>query len=397
MPRSFVRGVNPDSYACCTDDLTDDEITRMKHIDWANTKGSTRLHVAVRANMPCMVKRLLLQNADCRLKDRHEKTAVRIAVEFGYIEIVKLFCKAGVDMNGPEHESSKPNKNQPLFLCAVDNCHLEVVEVLIKYGMDPSVRNLDGTSGVHLAASHDFDLDMLTLLIEIGVDVNLQAQDKATALGMACRYDNLPGMQLLLSAGADVHVKDKDGNTPLHLALYGSYKEHLQTLLEHGADMYTRNEDGVSVLDSASYLDVVCMYTLIQYGADLETRDGERKTAFLHAVKCRNYKVIRLLMNVGADLSVRDMDHNTAIHFAANDGDAGLIKELLDAGISVPQANFYHKTPLDLAIAAEGPLLGRFEKRAWWVDHEECQVVLRQAMARNSEVGRQVKDVTFVE
>lgn len=396
MSGILVEGPTIDIVLCATDDMTDEEIAAMKDVNWVNKNGFTRLHMAVQGNMPNVVERLLLKNADWRLKSNNNETAVRIAVELGFVEIVKLFCNAGVDMDDQTHKSSNALENLPLFLCAVHNAHLDVVKVLIAHGMDPSARLSDGTSGVHMSSIYDFDLEMLELLIHNGVDVNMRTIAKVTALGLASRNDNLKGMQLLLNKGADVGAKNIDGDTPLHLAMYGGYKENIQLLLEHGADMYIRNENGISPLDSASCTNVVCMYTLIQYGVDFERRDGGRKTPFLNAVKHRNYKVVQLLMTVGADTSVRDMDHNTAMHFAAKDGDVEFLRDLIRSGNNITEKNFYGDTPLQLAIAAEGPVLGRFEKRGWWVDHEACQVVLREALAREM-ASEDIKDVILVD
>ena len=377
---NLVNGSPIDLYAYPEEDMTEKAMADMKDVNWVNKVGYPRLHMAVKSNMPSAVERLLLRNACCLLKDHQNNTAVRIAVEFGYTEIVKLFCSAGVDMDALEHTSTRNHDSLPLFMCAVDNSHLDVVKVLIEHGMDPSVKLPDGTSSLHLAAQCDFDMKMMRILINTGIDVNMQTRDKVTALGLASRSDNLVGMKLLLDKGADVNVQDIDGNTPLHLALLSGYKKNLQLLLEHGADMYAKSNSGASVLHSAAYTRVTCMATLIRYGVDLERRDTEGKTAFLHAVKYRNYDVVRLLMATGVDMSVRDMYHNTAMHFAANDGDSELIQAILRSGVSVPEQNFDYKTPLQLAVEAEGPILEMFEKRGAWVNHQECQTVFRVAM-----------------
>jgi ankyrin repeat protein len=347
-----------------------------RDINWANKKGFTRLHLAVKSQKAGTVENLLACNADCSMPDHLSRTALRIAVESGCAKIVKLFCDAGVDLDAYAHRG---RWNEPLFICAVSSVHMDVARVLIEYGMDISVR-YRGESSLHISSRSDTELEMLQLLVDHGVDVNVRTDAGDTALGLAAWNDNLAGMKLLLSKGADVGAKDRRGNTPLHFSTRNGYPDMMEVLLQNGACMHASNLDGLSVLHCAASAVYTSMATLLCYGVDIEARDGGRKTAFLVAVEQRNEKVVQMLMNAGADVTVCDMDGNTAIHYAANDGDALLIRVVLRSGMLMPPANRYDKTPLQLAIAAEGPVVRLFEKRGWWVNHQECEEVIRESL-----------------
>jgi len=80
--------------------------------------------------------------------------------------------------------------------------HLEVVKLLLEHGADPNVKNRDGKTPLHNAASEG----------------------------------HLEVVKLLLERGADPNVKDDDGNTPLHNAAWRGHLEVVKLLLEHGAD-----------------------------------------------------------------------------------------------------------------------------------------------------------------
>jgi ankyrin repeat protein len=346
-------------------------------INRVDDNGSTSLHIATRVNMVLNAKNLLARNANAYIQDHASKTALRIAVERGHADIVELFCEAGVDMGADVHNAPG---DQPLLICAVDNGHLEVTRLLIKQGLDASVTYKKGISALHTASCFDGDTEILQLLIESDVDVNSMTQGGDTALGLAVYNGNLHGCHILLDNGADVTAKDSNGNTALHFSMRDGDADLIQVLLDHGGNILARNNDKVSVLHAAACCTENSIATLIRSGVEIETRDSERNTPFLLAVDDRNYEVVRLLINAGADMTVANSDGNTAIHYAARDGDADLIREILCAGGSVSKANFYFQTPLDLAIAAEGPAIRPFEKRGWWVSHSECEVVLRKAL-----------------
>lgn len=51
-------------------------------------------------------------------------------------------------------------------------------------------------------------------------------------------------MQLLLEMGAEVHVRAQDGSTALHIASYNGEMEIVRQLLDHGAWTESKTEDG---------------------------------------------------------------------------------------------------------------------------------------------------------
>lgn len=60
-------------------------------------------------------------------------------------------------------------------------------------------------------ASVNCHLDVVSLLLEAGADVNLQNNDEDTSLTHASRNDDLDVVSKLLEAGADVNLQDNEG------------------------------------------------------------------------------------------------------------------------------------------------------------------------------------------
>jgi ankyrin repeat protein len=91
----------------------------------------------------------------------------------------------------------------------------DVMRKLISDGALVNSRG-DGFNSLSKAAVTS-SLEIVTLLIEAGADVNFKNADGSFPLLFALVTGNLRIVKLLIEAGADVNAKDKDGRTPLSL------------------------------------------------------------------------------------------------------------------------------------------------------------------------------------
>jgi ankyrin repeat protein len=122
------------------------------------------------------------------------------------------------------------------------------------------VARLDATDGDGRAALVHAILagygDVVTLLVERGVDVRCADGQGWTPLHFAARDGRADVVQLLIDAGAAVDPLDSHGDTPLWRAVMhgGRSPEAARTiglLLAAGADPRTANRTGISPLDLA--------------------------------------------------------------------------------------------------------------------------------------------------
>lgn len=99
-----------------------------------------------------------------------------------------------------------------------------------------------GISPLHLAAERNRD-DVLELLVEAGLDVNLQLSAersqlyedrRSTALYFSVINNNVAATRLLLEAGADPNL---DLFRPLMVAVRQGCSQTVRLLVEHGADV----------------------------------------------------------------------------------------------------------------------------------------------------------------
>jgi len=90
------------------------------------------------------------------------------------------------------------------------------------------------------------------LVIDCGIDPNIQDVNGWTPLHHAAWEGHLNVVKLLLEHGANPNVQDNDGETPLHSAVKGCHVDVARVLLDHGADPTIRDNKGRTPLDYGS-------------------------------------------------------------------------------------------------------------------------------------------------
>ncbi|KAB8262062.1 ankyrin repeat-containing domain protein [Aspergillus pseudonomiae] len=109
---------------------------------------------------------------------------------------------------------------------AVNNAFLhaatvgDATTIETEYLRDKSVliaKDAEGRTALHLAALHK-DVKVLELLLNYGIEPSIADNRGQTALHIAAELSSLPIVELLLQRGANWSIRDHDGNTPLSYA-----------------------------------------------------------------------------------------------------------------------------------------------------------------------------------
>ncbi|KAK5611830.1 hypothetical protein CRENBAI_009532 [Crenichthys baileyi] len=112
-------------------------------------------------------------------------------------------------------------------------------------------RNYKGETLLHKACQKN-DLAQVKLLLQAGVDVNMEDYAGWTALHEASAAGDESVVEELLRAGANVNARSCDGVTPLHDAVYAECYQVVKLLLENGSNPADQNVGGVRALDMAT-------------------------------------------------------------------------------------------------------------------------------------------------
>jgi hypothetical protein len=94
-------------------------------------------------------------------------------------------------------------------------------------------------------------VDILSLLLERGADVDGRVGIGVTPLHRALADGRVKAVQFLIERGADIKAVDNRGRTSLHFAAIAMEIEPVRLLLEHGADVNARDEWGRTPSDTA--------------------------------------------------------------------------------------------------------------------------------------------------
>jgi uncharacterized protein len=120
--------------------------------------------------------------------------ALGLACYFGHLDVADYLIKAGAPVNAP----SRNELSAAPIQSAAAAGHVKIVDLLLKNGADPNIREAGGYTPLHAAAQNG----------DTGV------------------------IRTLLYGGADLDIKSNDGKVPLDLALEAGHKEAIKVLQE---------------------------------------------------------------------------------------------------------------------------------------------------------------------
>src|SRR3989338_3575706 len=170
-----------------------------------------------------------------------------------------------------------------------------------------------------------------------------------TALVATC-YDGggVEVVTLLLAAGADVEAQDPTGMTPLMMASYDGNVKVVDALLVAGARPEAQHPNGLTALNAASqngHLEVVDR--LLAAGARVNPAN-EDVPGLWAACKSGQLAVVDRLLAAGANTEVPLRDRSTSLFVACKEGHLEVVELLLAAGAN-PEVWFRTIKPIDLA------------------------------------------------
>lgn len=173
------------------------------------------------------------------------------SIDEGNIDEIEAYFKdsknlnSNTDLNGMLHH-------------AINNCennYFKTIELLINKGAD--INSHHGkfleTPLHRLCARATPHLDVITMLLERGADVNtINLSGKTPVFYCSFNY-SVELLNLLVKYGADINIKDKHGNTLLHDDYINcfdeTFEEFLKALLSMGFDINSQNSSGLTPLE----------------------------------------------------------------------------------------------------------------------------------------------------
>ena len=105
----------------------------------------------------------------------------------------------------------------------------------------------NGQTALHIAAMNG-KVDILTILIARGANVNIQDDQGITPLMLAAKAGKLDAVQALVAQGAKIETQDKLGENALHIAAASGKKDVVEALVDRGANIRATTNTGLNAL-----------------------------------------------------------------------------------------------------------------------------------------------------
>jgi len=118
--------------------------------------------------------------------------ALGLACYFGHFDVAEYLVKAGAPVNSTSRNDLKAAAIQS----AVTAGHEKIVEMLLKHGADPNIREQGGYTPLHAAAQNG-DEDMIRALLYGGADLGLKSDDGKLPLDLALEEGHTEAARLL--------------------------------------------------------------------------------------------------------------------------------------------------------------------------------------------------------
>jgi len=177
-----------------------------------NRKGYLPVHCCAMQGRADYIK-LLLSAGGAELREE------LVSEEHSVSSLLKLATEAGhwrcADWLLKNEFTFKPEEGEKIIedLLTRKITHIkpqETVSFLVNLGTDPCAKNKkDGNQPLHYAATHAMFAEVLTVLLELGADIEAENNEGETPIFSAIRNNNCHAAQVLISKGANIHHKNK--------------------------------------------------------------------------------------------------------------------------------------------------------------------------------------------
>lgn len=204
------------------------------------------------------------------------------------------------------------------------------------------------------------DVHFVNLLLQRGLDPNIEGGYYHTALQAAARMGNIETVKLLLASGADPNKAGGSCDTPLRAAIKGRHREIVDILVAYKADVSiavrcqsqrAMGNETTTLLQIATEInDLGIIKSLVKAGADVNAAPPEgsrRPPIIIEACQTGNLDIIRLLLENGADINAsgpvgrysrfqgKEIENSSPLHMACASGHLAIVRELLARGVDL--------------------------------------------------------------
>jgi ankyrin repeat protein len=365
-----------DLFAACFFDQHDQLLKLLAQgvdVNVKDQEGNSPLLIAALKAELDSVQALIFHGAELLTRNHAAQHVLHAAARNGDTEVTRFLLQIVPELLN----ASDVNGRTALYEAIAEN-DLVVVKMFVRAGADLNLRPKNSISPIMAAIRYielgDYDVtEMVAYLIKQNALLNIKDSDGKTALFHAVEMENYSTVELLLRHHAIPHFCDWRGRTPLLEAVLSGQEKIAKLLLEHGAPPNSAEyESGQTPLLVESISADLCR-CLLEHQADPNHVNSDGHNALL--VHFERPEILRLLLEHGANAELRDANGNTLMHHAVFAKNPYAICPTLAA--KMPWANSANKdgvTP-QMLIVQQGmlPLLPDILSAKWNLSQSDHQ------------------------
>ena len=266
--------------------------------------------------------------------------AIHYAADRGYLGLVELLLKYKIDRSLRDDENRTPLHLAVLWFrdeARLDE-YCKIVDLLLEHGYTLEDSSSGGRKVIHLAGN----LAMLEHLLNRGADVNTRTTSNGvTLLHQACASKDVDRVRFLLAHGADVHAADNDGARPIHFLLQEKSDKRSKAI----AALLRERGAALDVFAQAQLGQTEKVLAMLDEKPDLVRAQGRGGQTLLHIAAGRgDLELVKALLSRGADLELKNGWAGwTPLHCAAGEGHTQVVAHLIQQGAKVEAAGVYNQ------------------------------------------------------
>ena len=335
----------------------------------------TPLIHAVRSKNVDVIKYLIEKGADVNYTNINDESALTVAcygrITTKNLKIIQYLIDYGANINKIYNFKNNSNyyyyrkynifSKDTTLNYAIRRKSFNLVKLLIDNGVDVNGKDVQGKTALyHALELEKRKINIVEYLIEHGANVNEIINDEnETILFSAVIRSNDAIIKLLIDNGADINHKNKDNNIPLGIVTYkGKEADYFEMLINNNVDFEELNKrDGNSIfLNSLSnrnktlfnyIMDIVDMGNI---EIDINHRGAHQNTALMYAVKTNDIEIVSRVLEKNPDINVKNISLDTAFTLAMKRRNYKIMKLLIDNGAEIDNLNV--QTNIDLLDSA---------------------------------------------
>eukprot|EP00455_Lapot_gusevi_P052710 TRINITY_DN8069_c0_g1_i5.p1 TRINITY_DN8069_c0_g1~~TRINITY_DN8069_c0_g1_i5.p1 ORF type:complete len:794 (+),score=214.69 TRINITY_DN8069_c0_g1_i5:67-2448(+) len=289
------------------------------NLSHADKAGRNALDYAVKKNMPAVVE-ALARSVRPALPANSPDFTQEMTFSAGPAVSPLLLFKHFL--------SDTPQANaKSALMCAAENGHTEVAELLIQYGTNFNQQDKDGKTALMYAVSKRH-FQIASLLVNHGAAVNATDAEGRSVLSWAVESGDEDIVEFLIGKGGLINSCDTQGKTVLMYAVASGKTDIACLLVQRSADVRALNKNGVPALWYAvQHGQKDAAILLITHGASVDDASG--RATMIWAVKSGHRDLVQYLIQQKADVQQTDPTSGKSVLWMAVEYGHMQIAELL--------------------------------------------------------------------